>query len=167
MQRVHWPEYGDVRVFRRCFAQYAAGAILVASALAAAATLVAPGTVLVALPLCAGLLMAGTIAAHQHARHQGWIAEITRSFGRLMVLRDGHAVRLDARPVRSRHRSRYQAVRAAMDLGGWVVIIQAYGAWFVLTGTDARQSPAPVALRNMAVADIVPATTLAGRIRTA
>lgn len=143
------------------------GTLLLALSAAVALAQWAPQWFEFAFPPVVAASMAAVLVCWAKARKAARRAEIVRSFAGLIVMRDGHAVRIDRQPVRGEWRMRFDAVKQAMLLGGWVVVVEAYGRYWVLTGSDARARPTPVTFRNTAVSEIVPAIHAANRMQTA
>ena len=158
VQSVNWPMQGDQTTFRRrALVTGIVGMILIAGTIALAAylnpALVQP---LAPLALAAGLLHG--LWVHGAARRVARRAEVERSFADLTVLHHGAAFAIGNRPLRGEFASRRHAARAALERGGWAVIVHAWDRYYVLACEPAKQPRrAPVSFRSRAVADVVPA----------
>jgi hypothetical protein len=144
MRTVSWPTKGDAPTFQR----------RLATSIVAGATLVlVVGVLAVVLhpPLWKPVVPLAVSAARR--------AEVVRSFAGLAVLHHGQSIEVASRPLVGEYPTRRLAARAALDRGGWAVIVHAWDRYYVLRGepTTSRASRPPVAFRTRAVADVVPA----------
>ncbi len=156
MRRIDWPHNGVATVLVR---HMALGALPVLMVLAAINLMTYAYARAASMPLLlvsmSALLVSGAVI-HNRALKAARKAEIIRSFAGLSVIHGGHSVKVDTHPRTSIHVSRADAVRTAFDHGGWSVIVKAYDAWYLLSGTHIKHGSHPVAFRTRAVADLVP-----------
>ena len=161
VRAVSWPTQGDQPTFRRRAVVLAVvGTACIVGALAVA--VVANGALLrplVPLAASAGLLLG--LWVHGSARAAARSAEVERSFAGLVVLHHGDAFQVDERPMLGAYATRRQAASAALDRGGWAIIVQAWDRYWLLAARPARDAASttrpPVSFRSRAVADVVPA----------
>jgi hypothetical protein len=158
VRTVSWPVMGDRATFRRRLALLlGTGAVAVAAAVGIAGVaneaLLRP-----VLPLAGATLLLMLLWAHGVARGAGRRAEVRRSFAGLVVLHHGEAYAVADRPVLGEFATRRDAARAAIERGGWAIIVQAWDRFYLLAASPAREGrDAPVSFRSRAVADVVPA----------
>ena len=160
VRAVSWPTQGDPATFRRrAWLLAVAGATLIVGGLATAVlahdALLRP---LLPLAASAGLLLG--LWVHGSARASARRAEVQRSFAGLVVLHHGQAFQVDDAPMLGAYATRRHAATAALDRGGWAIIVQAWDRYWLLGAapvSDAASTRRPVAFRSRAVADIVPA----------
>jgi hypothetical protein len=160
MRSVSWPTQGDRSTFRRRAAVFTTGGLVLIAAGLVAATALNPALLrpLVPLGIAAALLLA--LFTHAAARTAARRAEVANSFANLRVLHHGASYEVAARPLLGEYTSRRHAAKAAMDRGGWALVIQAWDRYYLLAcRPDASQANgrAPVSFRSRAVADVVPA----------
>lgn len=160
VRTVSWPVSGDRTTFRRRLALLlTCGAMVIATGVAAAA-LVNGALLRPLLPLAASALLLLLLWTHGAARAAARRAEVERSFAGLVVLHQGEAYQVADRPVLGEYATRRHAARAAVERGGWAIIVGAWDRCYLLAATparDAARSSAPVSFRSSAVADVVPA----------
>ncbi len=160
VRAVSWPVMGDQATFRRrATVLAAAGAATIIAGLAVA-VVANPALLRPLLPLAAsaGLLLG--LWVHGSARSSARRAEVEQSFAGLVVLHHGQAFQVDEQPMLGTYASRRHAASAALDRGGWAIIVQAWDRYWLLSASPARaESPrrAPVSFRSRAVADVIPA----------
>lgn len=160
VRTVSWPTKGDQATFRRRAAVLACAGLALVAAPVVMAVALEPALLRPVLPLAASALLLLLLWTHGAARTAARRAEVERSFAGLVVLHQGQAYQVAAHPMLGEHPSRRQAARAALDRGGWALIVHAWDRYYVLAAIPARQDnsrPAPVAFRSRAVADVVPA----------
>lgn len=159
VRAVSWPTLGDRTTFRRrLVASSGLGAIAVLLATAAPA-LYRPELLVPSLPLAAGALVLLLLWTHGAARSAARRAELERSFAGLTVMHHGEAFAVARQPLLGEFPSRRQAAHAALDRGGWAVIVHAWDRYYLLAArprTEASEA-SPVSFRSRAVADVVPA----------
>ena len=113
------------------------------------------------MPLLPGMLVAaglGALWVHGAARRDARRAEVERSFAGLGVLHTGQRLVVpEQHALLGEFSSRRDAATAALDRGGWAVIVHAWDRFYLLRARPARTQQAPVAFRSRAVADVVPA----------
>lgn len=157
---VSWPVQGDRATFRRRIASMlGAGSTLIAAAVAIATT-ANPALLLPLLPLAASAMLLVLMWTHGVARTTARRAEVDRSFAGLVVLHHGEAYAIGRDPILGEYATRRHAARAAIERGGWAVIVQAWDRYYLLAASpalDAAPGVAPVSFRSRAVADVVPA----------
>ena len=159
MRHVNWPTLGDRPTFcRRATLLFAAGAILVAAPLAVVAVL-HPSLLSPLAPLGVSLLILHGLWVHGAARGSARRHEVRRSFGGLVVHHHGAAFTVADREPLGEYASRRNAAHAALDRGGWAVIVQAWDRYYLLACEPVRDTAtgAAVSFRSRAVADVVPA----------
>lgn len=160
MRSVNWPTQGDPRTFRRrALRTGLVGLVLIAGSIAVAA-LLRPELVRPLIPLAAasGLLLG--LGTHGAARRAARRSEVERSFAGLTVLHHGERFAIGSAPLRGEYGTRRDASRAALERGGWAVIVHAWDRYFVLAcepAADSAGTRPPVSFRSRAVADVVPA----------
>ncbi|MBC7461132.1 MAG: hypothetical protein H7287_07200 [Thermoleophilia bacterium] len=162
MQQVNWPNLGDRGTFRRRSALLMAAGLLVVGLVLGAAALLRPALVTPLAPLCVSMLLLHALWVHGTARSAARRREVERSFGGLVVLHAGAAFHVADRAPLGEFASRRHAARAAIDRGGWAVIIQAWDRYYVLACRPASEGSSLVerpafSFRSRAVADVVPA----------
>lgn len=126
-----------------------------------------PAMIATTLPLGAAAGMIALLWAHARAQRASRRAEIARSFAGLTAVHNGHAIKLSDAPLRGDFSTRRRAVSAALDLGGWAVIVYAYDRYYLLVGRIVTGSRHAVAFRTRAVMDVVPAITAQDALRSA
>ncbi|MCW2925517.1 MAG: hypothetical protein JWM98_2921, partial [Thermoleophilia bacterium] len=112
------------------------------------------------LPLAAAALLLLLLWVHGAARATARRAEVERSFAGLVVLHHGVAYSVADSPMLGEHPTRRQAARAALDRGGWALVVHAWDRYYLLAATPATAATprtSPVSFRSRAVADVVPA----------
>lgn len=157
---VSWPRLGDRTAFRRRVAVLTSAGAACILALVAAVWALQPHSLAASLPLAGGALVLVLLGTHGAARTVARRREIERSFAGLAVTHLGRAYRVAGGPVLGEYPSRRHAARAAMDRGGWAVIVRAWDRFYVLSAVPTAQddpSRTPVSFRSRAVADVVPA----------
>lgn len=160
VRSVSWPVLGDQATFRRRAALLAVtGAAAIVAGLVVA-VVANPALLRPLLPLAAsaGLLLG--LWVHGSAKSSARRAEVERSFAGLVVLHQGQAFQVDDQPMLGAYASRRHAASAALDRGGWAIIVQAWDRYWLLSASPAREeSPrsTPVSFRSRAVADVIPA----------
>jgi hypothetical protein len=159
MRYVNWPTHGDRSTFRRrATLLFAAGATTIAGMLGVAtaldASLLAPLA-----PLGVSLLLLHGLWVHGAARSTARRSEVERSFGGLVVRHHGAAFAVADREPLGEYATRRLAAHAALDRGGWAIIVQAWDRYYLLACEPARDATArsAVSFRSRAVADVVPA----------
>ncbi|MCB0878751.1 MAG: hypothetical protein KDC46_07200 [Thermoleophilia bacterium] len=161
VRSVSWPAQGDVATFRRRSLVLGMVAATMLVVPLVTAMLVNPLLVRPALPLVAGTALLAALWIHGAARESARRAEVERSFAGLSVLHHGAAYRVDQHPVLGSYSSRRHAASAALDRGGWALVVRAWDRYWLLAATPAeereREAPAPVSFRSRAVADVIPA----------
>lgn len=160
MQHVTWPTRGDSSTFRRRATLLTAiGAVPIAGALGVAWVL-QPQLVPSLTPLASAAALLLALWVHGAARVAARRAEVERSFGGMLVRHHGSLFAVASSPVLAEHATRRNAARAALDRGGWAIIVRAWDRFYVLAcepASDTSAAPAPVSFRTRAVADVVPA----------
>ncbi len=152
---------GDRTTFRRrALLLAAAGGACITAGLVVA--VVANGALLrPLLPLAAstGLLLG--LWVHGSAKASARRAEVERSFAGLVVLHHGQAFQVDEQPMLGTYASRRHAAAAALERGGWAIVVQAWDRYWLLSASPVRDAEpsrrAPVSFRSRAVADVIPA----------
>ncbi len=158
---VSWPTQGDQTTFRR--RSITLGAALALALIAAFGTLVAidPDTLRSALPLALGMGALSALWVHGSARATARRAELDRSFAGLVVVHHGVAYAVSQQPILGEYPNRRQAATAALDRGGWAIVIRAWDRYWLLDAAPVRAAqhgePSPVSFRSRAVADVIPA----------
>ena len=166
MRSVSWPTQGDKTTFRR--RSLVLGGVLAVVVLAPLVAAAAIDTALVApaLPLALGASALCALWVHGAARTAARRAELERSFAGLVVLHHGATYRVAARsPILGAYPNRRQAATAALERGGWAIVVQAWDRCWLLDAapvaardtSDAKQPATPVSFRSRAVADVIPA----------
>lgn len=160
VRSVSWPTQGDQATFRRRAAvQAIAGSAVIIAGLVLA--VVANDALLrPLLPLAAGCGLLLGLWVHGSARASARRAEVERSFAGLVVLHQGQAFEVDERPMLGAYATRRDAAVAALDRGGWAIVVQAWDQYWLLSASPAREATparAPVSFRSRAVADVIPA----------
>lgn len=158
VRTVSWPVAGDRATFRRRMTLLLGlGALLVAVGVIAA-TLANSALLRPVLPLAGAALLLMLLWAHGVARAAARRAEVEHSFAGLIVLHHGEAYAVADQPVLGEYATRRHAARAAIERGGWAIIVQAWDRFYLLAAAPARErQDAPVSFRSRAVADVVPA----------
>lgn len=160
VRTVSWPVSGDRTTFRRRLALLlACGAIAIATSVAIA-TVANPALLRPLLPLAGAALLLTLLWTHGAARAAARRAEVEHSFAGLVVLHHGEAYQVADRAVLGEFATRRHAARAAVERGGWAIIVTAWDRCYLLAATparDAARSGTPVSFRSRAVADVVPA----------
>ena len=166
VRTVSWPAMGDRATFRRRVMLLAGGGLAVVAASVALATVAQPALLRPLLPLAASALLLVLLWTHGAARTTARRTEVERSFAGLVVLHHGQAYEVEAAPMLGEHPSRREAARAALDRGGWAIIVHAWDRYYVLAAAPLRDSArggiAAVSFRSRAVADVVPAINAIG-----
>ncbi|MCW2972058.1 MAG: hypothetical protein JWN72_331 [Thermoleophilia bacterium] len=162
MRQVNWPNHGDRSTFRRRSALLMAAGLLVVALVLAAAAFARPAAVTPLVPLGVSMLLLHALWVHGTARSAARRREVERSFGGLIVLHAGAAFHVADRTALGEFASRRHAARAAIDRGGWAVIVHAWDRFYVLacepaTDGGAQLGRTAVSFRSRAVADVVPA----------
>lgn len=161
MRQVNWPNLGDRATFQRRSALFMGAGVLVVGMLVGGAALLRPALVMPMLPMCVSLLLLHALWVHGSARTAARRREVENSFGGLVVQHAGEAFHVADRAVLGEFASRRHAARAAIDRGGWAVIVQAWDRYYLLACEPASDAKAEVAsafsFRSRAVADVVPA----------
>lgn len=157
VRSISWPDQGDRNVFQRNMLLHAtAGTLAIVTAAAAGVQLV-PSLVTTLVPLAVGMVLIGLLWSHARAQGAARRAEIVNSFAGLAIIHDGFVISVDREPLMGEFATRRDAARAAIDSGGWGVIVKAYDRYYLLSGHRSRALGAtPVAFRTRAVTDIVP-----------
>lgn len=160
VRTVSWPVAGDRVTFRRHLATLlGAGTALIAASVAMAA-IVNPALLRPLLPLAASALLLVLVWTHGAARAAARRTEVEQSFAGLLVLHHGQAYQVAERPILGEFPTRRHAARAALERGGWAIIVQAWDRFYLLAAAPARDAERrrpPVSFRSRAVADVVPA----------
>lgn len=160
MRTVSWPTQGDRDTFQRRLAtSLAAGTALVFVA-CVAATIVHPPLWKPLVPLAISAILMLLVWANGSARSAARRAEVVRSFAGLRVLHHGQSIEVGDEPLLGEYPTRRLAARAALDRGGWAVIVHAWDHYYLLRGEPSvpgARRTRPVAFRSRAVADVVPA----------
>jgi hypothetical protein len=157
---VSWPVHGDLQTFRRRSAVLAAVCALVVVTPLALAAYLEPASVRPAIPLALGLGMLAALWIHGAARTSARRTELERSFAGLAVVHHGAAYRVGLRPVLGAYATRRAAATAALERGGWAIVVRAWDRYWLLAATPLREGEArrdPVSFRSRAVADVIPA----------
>lgn len=160
VRTVSWPVSGDRTTFRRRMVASVGGGAFVVVATVAIAALANPALLRPLLPLAGAAMLLVVVWTHGAARSAARRAEVERSFAGLVVLHHGEAYAVEQRPVLGEFATRRDAARAAVDRGGWAVIVKAWDRFYLLAAAPARDAgprDAPVSFRSRAVADVVPA----------
>lgn len=160
VRSVSWPIMGDRATFRRRLVVLAGFGIAVVVASVALTSLAQPSLLRPLLPLAASAMVLLLLWTHGAARSTARRTEVEQSFAGLVVLHLGRAYAVAQSPMLGEHPSRRQASRAALDRGGWALIVHAWDRYYLLAATpikDATPRPAPVSFRSRAVSDVVPA----------
>ena len=161
VRSVSWPTQGDAATFRRRAMLLGAVAAVVLVVPLVVAGWIAPQFVRPALPLALGCGLLAGLWIHGAARDVARRTELERSFAGLVVLHHGAAYRVAERPVIGSYASRRHAANAALDRGGWAIIVRAWDRCWLLdvapaSGVASNDGP-PVSFRSRAVADVIPA----------
>lgn len=163
VRSVSWPTRGDRATFRRRrLAMLASGGLVIALGLGAA-YLASPELLRPLLPLAASAALLLLMWTHAAARTMARRAELEQSFAGLAVVHHGERYEVAQRCMLGEFTSRRHAARAAIDRGGWAIIVHAWDRWYLLAATPAKRvgheaaALAPVSFRSRAVADVVPA----------
>jgi hypothetical protein len=123
--------------------------------------LLTPSHVISTLPLATVSLVLSIMWVHGVARRRARRRELERSFAQLTVLYQGNRYEIGSSPLIGEFPTRRHAARAALDRGGWAVIVRAWDRYYVLACVPAEATDAyavtPVSFRSRAVADVVPA----------
>lgn len=161
MRSVSWPVQGDRATFRRTLTRYAAIGSLVVAAAVAAAAYANPALLVPLLPLAGSAVLLLLMWTHGAARSAARRRELEQSFAGLVVVHHGEAYRVATQsPVLGAYSSRRHAARAALDRGGWAIIVQAWDRCYLLAAEPVQSrdaAAAPVSFRSRAVADVIPA----------
>ena len=158
VRSVSWPIQGDQATFRRRAVSCAALGSAVIIGGFVTAVLANDALLRPLLPLAAGCGLLLGLWVHGSARASARRAEVERSFAGLVVLHHGQAFQVDDQPMLGTYATRRDAAVAALDRGGWAIIVQAWDRCYLLAAAPAReQRDAPVSFRSRAVADVVPA----------
>lgn len=160
VRSVSWPVTGDRATFRRRLTLLLGAGSLAIAASVALASFANPALLRPLLPLAGSALLLTLLWTHGAARAAARRAEVEHSFAGLTVLHHGEAYEVAARPVLGEFPTRRHAARAAMDRGGWAIIVSAWDRCYLLAATPVRDratASAPVSFRSRAVADVVPA----------
>lgn len=160
VRTVSWPVTGDRATFRRRMTLLLGTGALLVSAGVAIATIANPALLRPLLPLAASSLLLTLLWAHGAARAAARRMEVERSFAGTVVLHHREAYAVAERPVLGEFSTRRHAARAAVERGGWALIVQAWDRYYLLAAAPAREQSertAPVSFRSRAVADVVPA----------
>jgi hypothetical protein len=116
-----------------------------------------PNQVVTTLPLGIAAGLVALLWSYSTAQRDARRAEIVRSFAGLTAQHAGHAIALEDAPYRGDFATRREAVDAALELGGWAIVVRAYERYYVLVGREVNGTSRPVTFRTRAVADVVPA----------
>lgn len=160
MRQVNWPNLGDRDTFRRRSALLMALGAAAIVALIGSAALIRPPLIAPLLPLGVALLLLHGLWVHGTARAAARRREVEVSFGGLVVVHDGSAFHVADRPILGEFSSRRHAARAAIDRGGWAIIVRAWDRCYLLACEPAKADEAverAFSFRSRAVADVVPA----------
>lgn len=161
VRTVSWPVTGDQATFRRRLAtRLGAGALAIAASVTCA-SLLNPALLVPLLPLAVSAFLLCLLWTHGAARAAARRAEVEHSFAGLAVLHHGDAYEVAPRPILGEFATRRDAARAAVERGGWAIIVQAWDRFYLLAAQPARDAAgtgrAPVSFRSRAVSDVVPA----------
>lgn len=160
VRSVSWPVLGDEATFRRrAFLLAATGASVIVAGLVIS-VVANPALLRPLLPLAAsaGLLLG--LWVHGSAKASARRAEVEQSFAGLVVLHHGQAFQVDDQPMLGTYASRRHAASAALERGGWAIIVQAWDRYWLLSAAPVRDTEPrrnPVSFRSRAVADVIPA----------
>lgn len=160
VRSVSWPTQGDRTTFRRRMTMLACSGAAAIALSVAIASIANPALLMPLLPLAASAGLLLLLWTHGVARVSARRAEVEHSFAGLAVLHHGERFEVAERPVLGEFGTRRLAARAALDRGGWAIIVQAWDRYYLLAATpatDAGALRAPVSFRSRAVADVVPA----------
>ncbi|MEO6867332.1 MAG: hypothetical protein ABI200_04855 [Gaiellales bacterium] len=161
VRSVSWPVLGDRATFRRTVTQYASLGSLAIAATVLIAAIANPGLLVPLLPLAGSAILLLMMWTHGAARTAARRRELEQSFAGLMVIHHGEAYKVEQdAPVIGAYATRRHAAHAALDRGGWAIIVQAWDRCYLLAAQpahDAAREAAPVSFRSRAVADVIPA----------
>lgn len=160
MRSVSWPVQGDRETFRQRLLVGCVAGGTVLSAAVALAVVINPALLRPLVPLVASVALLLLLWCHGTARTAARRREVERSFAGLVVLHQGRAFEVAQQPLLGRFGTRRLAARAALDRGGWAIIVHAWDSYFLLAcapTSDATPAGVPVSFRSRAVADVVPA----------
>ncbi|MCW2960610.1 MAG: hypothetical protein JWM90_997 [Thermoleophilia bacterium] len=160
MRSVSWPVQGDQPTFRRRLSLFAIlGTAAIAAALATALVL-NPALVRPLVPLAASAALLLVLWTHGSARTAARRTEVRNSFAGLVAVHLGEAYEVDENPLLGEYTSRRHAARAAIDRGGWALVVHAWDRYYLLScrpNAASAATRAPVSFRSRAIADVVPA----------
>lgn len=160
VRAVSWPTLGDQATFRRRATVLAIASLLAVTLPLAAMVVANPAAVRPVLPLALGVGMLAALWIHGAARTSARRAELEHSFAGLVVLHHGDAYRVEERPILGSYATRRLAAAAALDRGGWAIVVRAWDRYWLLAASPAREQDRrtqPVSFRTRAVADVIPA----------
>lgn len=160
VRAVSWPTQGDQATFRRRATVLAIGSLLAVTLPLTAAVAANPAMLRGVLPLALGTGMLAALWIHGAARTSARRAELERSFAGLVVLHHGDAYRVADSPILGSYATRRLAATAALDRGGWAIVVRAWDRYWLLAAAPAHGHEArtqPVSFRTRAVADVIPA----------
>lgn len=160
VRSVSWPVTGDQATFRRRLVSTLVAGAAVIGACVAVATVLNPALLRPLLPLAGAAFLLCLLWTHGAARSAARRAEVEHSFAGLAVLHHGVAYEVARRPILGEFSTRRHAARAAVERGGWALIVKAWDRYYLLSAqpaSEAARRRAPVSFRSRAVADVVPA----------
>ncbi len=160
VRAVSWPTQGDRSTFRRRALLLGSLGLSVIVVAVAAATLANEQLLRPLLPLAVACGLLLLLWIHGAARTAARRAEVEQSFAGLAVLHHGASFQVARRPLLGEYATRRAAARAAIERGGWAIIVRAWDRWYLLAAAPTRAVDAgatPVSFRSRAVADVVPA----------